>query len=104
VELASPFSTFVCKGCGCVESAIVHVDTVLVEVVVNTFGLTEEAVRQVDLRVGVTVAEGFVNAAGLLSLSARGLMGMVPDVAGVPTLLGRGKGRDEDESSKALGD
>lgn len=103
VELASPFSTLVWSRCGCVEGAMVQVDTVLVDVVVNTIGRTEEAVNPVDLRVGVTVAEGFVNAAGLLSLSTRGLMGMVPDVAGVPTLLGSGKGR-EDESSRALGD
>jgi len=86
-----------------VEGAIVHVDTVLVEVVVKTIGLTVEAVNPVDLRVGVTVAEGFVNAAGLLSLSTKGLIGIVPDVAGVPTLLGSGKGRDDD-SSRAFGD
>lgn len=85
------------------EGAIVHVDTVLVEVVVKTIGLTVEAVNPVDLRVGVTVAEGFVNAAGLLSLSTKGLIGIVPDVAGVPTLLGSGKGRDDD-SSRAFGD
>jgi hypothetical protein len=78
----------------------VQVDTVFVEVVVNTVGLTEDAVNPVDLRVGVTVAEGLVNAAGLLTSS--GLIGIVPDVAGVPTLLGNGKGFEE--SSWDLGD
>ena len=84
VELASPFSTPMC-GCERLPGAMVHVDTVLVEVVVNTLDLTEvEAVRPVDLRVGVTVAEGLVKAAGLLSLSTRGLMGLVPMVAPWP--------------------
>merc|ERR1711949_12239 len=78
VELASPFSTFF--RC-CVDGTIVDVDTVLVEVVVNTVGLVDEAVSPVDFSVGVTVAEGFVKAAGLLSLSTRGLMGTVPGVA-----------------------
>jgi hypothetical protein len=47
---------------------MVQVDTVLVDVVVKTFDLTDvEAVRPVDFSVGVTVAEGFVKAAGLLT-------------------------------------
>jgi len=76
----------------------VLVDTVLVEVVVKTVGLTEEAVSPVDLRVGVTVAEGFVKAAGLLSLSTRGLMGKVTAETEVPALLGNGRGRVEGSS------
>ena len=82
---------------------MVDVDTVLVEVVVNTVGFTEEAVKPVDFSVGVTVAEGFVKAAGLLILSTRGLMGIVTAEADVPALLGRGKGLDEG-SSAALDD
>ena len=74
------------------------VDTVLVEVVVNTVGFTEEAVSPVDLSVGVTVAEGFVKAAGLLSLSTRGLMGKVTAETEVPALLGNGRGRVEESS------
>ena len=74
------------------------VDTVLVEVVVNTVGLTEDAVRPVDLRVGVTVAEGLVKAAGLLSLSTSGLMGKVTAETEVPALLGSGRGRVEGSS------
>lgn len=70
-------------------------DTVLVEEVVNTVGLVLEAVIPVDFRVGVTVADGLVNAAGLLILSTRGLMGTVMGVAEVPALLGRGRGREE---------
>ena len=81
--------------------AIVQVDTVLVELVVNTLDLTkEEAVSPVDFRVGVTVAEGLVKAAGLLDLSTRGFMGLEPRMAGVPTpLLGKGRGRED--SSRA---
>ena len=67
----------------------------MVAAVVNTVDLAEEEVTPVDLRVGVTVAEGFVNAAGLLILSTRGLMGTVIAVAEVPALLGRGRGLDE---------
>jgi len=70
----------------------VHVDTVLVDDVVDNTGRTVEAVIPVDLRVGVTVAEGLVNAAGLPSLSTRGLMGTVAEVAAVPALLGSGRG------------
>ena len=67
--------------------AMVQVDTVLVDVVVKTFDLTDvEAVRPVDLSVGVTVAEGLVKAAGLLNLSTSGLIGFEPIVAGVPAL------------------
>ena len=95
VELASPFSTFL--NC-CVEGTIVDVDTVFVEAVVRTVDLAEEAVIPVDFKVGVTVAEGFVNAAGLLSLSTRGLMGIVTADADVPALLGRGKGLEEASS------
>lgn len=80
-----------------------EVDTVLVEVVVKTVGLTEEAVKPVDLSVGVTVAEGFVKAAGLLILSTKGLMGIVTAEADVPALLGKGKGLVEG-SSAALDD
>ena len=83
---------------------MVEVDTVLVEVVVKTVGLTEEAVKPVDLSVGVTVAEGFVKAAGLLILSTKGLMGIVTAEADVPALLGSGKGLDEGCSSAALDD
>jgi hypothetical protein len=77
---------------------MVEVDTVLVEVVVKTVGLVEEAVIPVDLRVGVTVAEGFVKAAGLLILSTKGLMGIVTADADVPALLGRGRGLEEASS------
>ena len=69
--------------------AMVHVETVFVDVVVKTFDLTDvEAVRPVDFNVGVTVAEGFVKAAGLLNLSTSGLIGFEPIVAGVPALYG----------------
>ena len=102
VELASPFSTFMCNGW--VVGAVVHVETVFVDVVVKTVDLTAGAASPVDLSVGVTVAEGLVKAAGFASLSTRGLMGIVPVVAGVPTLFGSGRGREEDESSKAFGD
>ena len=71
---------------------VVHVDTVMLEVVVKTIGLPVEAA---DLRVGVTVAQGFVYAAGILSLSTKGLIGIVPDVADVPTFFGSGNGRDD---------
>ena len=101
VELASPFSTFL--NCW-VDGTMVEVDTVLVEVVVNTVGLTEEAVKPVDFSVGVTVAEGFVKAAGLLILSTKGLMGIVTAEADVPALLGSGKSLDEGCSSAALDD
>jgi hypothetical protein len=90
VELASPFSTLL--NC-CEDGTMVAVETVLVEVVVKTVGLVEDAViLSVDFNVGVTVAEGLVNAAGLLSLSTRGLMGTVIGVAEVPALLGKGRG------------
>ena len=83
--------------------AMVQVDTVLVDVVVKTFDLTDvEAVRPVDFNVGVTVAEGFVKAAGLLNLSTSGLIGFEPIVAGVPALYGSGSGLDD--SSRVLGD
>ena len=83
--------------------AIVQVDTVFVEVVVKTFDLTDvDAVKPVDLSVGVTVAEGLVKAAGLLSLSTSGLIGLEPMVAGVPALYGSGRGLDD--SSSVLGD
>ena len=78
---------------------MVDVDTVLVEVVVNTVGLAEDAVKPVDFRVGVTVAEGFVKAAGLLILSTKGLMGIVTADADVPPLLGRGRGLEEGSSA-----
>ena len=74
---------------------MVEVETVLVAAVVNTVDLAEEEVTPVDFKVGVTVAEGFVNAAGLLSLSTRGLMGTVFIIADSPALLGRGRGLDE---------
>ena len=93
VELASPFSTFL--NC-CEDGTMVAVETVLVADVVNTVGLVEEAViLSVDFRVGVTVAEGLVNAAGLLNLSTKGLMGTVIGVADVPALLGKGSGLEE---------
>ena len=79
------------------------VDTVLVEVVVNTVGFTEDAVSPVDFSVGVTVAEGLVKAAGLLSLSTSGLMGKVTAETEVPALLGNGRGR-VDGSSGTLED
>lgn len=100
VELASPFITFLYCGIGMVAGAMVHVDTVLIDVVVNTIGLTVVAA---DLRVGVTVAQGFVNAAGILSLSTKGLIGIVPDDADVPTFFGSGFGRD-DVPSRIFGD
>jgi len=74
------------------------VDTVLVEAVVKTVDLAEEAVIPVDFSVGVTVAEGLVNAAGLLNLSTRGLMGIVTADADVPARLGRGRGLEEASS------
>ena len=61
-------------------------ETVLVDDVVDNNGLTVDAVNPVDLRVGVTVAEGFVKAAGLPSLSTNGLIGTVARVAAVPAL------------------
>lgn len=80
-----------------------QVDTVLVEVVVNTLDRTDvDAVNPVDFSVGVTVAEGLVKAAGLLNLSTKGLIGLVPIVAGVPALKGSGNGRED--SSRAFGD
>jgi len=95
VELASPFSTAgrlltVEEGDGVTADVIrVHVDTVLV--VETLVGRTvAAAVLPVDLRVGITVAEGLVKAAGLPSLSTKGLMGTVAVVAGVPALLGSG--------------
>ena len=100
VELASPFSTP--ARAEWVEATMVHVDTVLVEVVVKTVGLAEEAISPVDFKVGVTVAEGLVKAAGLLNLSTSGLMGFGTDVAGVPALLGSGSGRED--SSNTFGD
>ena len=93
VELASPFSTFL--NC-CEDGTMVAVETVLVDEVVKTVGLVEEAViLSVDFNVGVTVAEGLVNAAGLLNLSTKGLMGTVIGVADVPALLGKGSGLEE---------
>lgn len=68
------------------------------EAVVKTVDLAEEAVIPVDFSVGVTVAEGFVNAAGLLNLSTRGLMGIVTADADVPARLGRGRGLEEASS------
>lgn len=50
-------------------------------------------VKAVDFSVGVTVADGFVNAAVLPSLSTKGLMGTVADVAAAPALSGKGNGR-----------
>lgn len=97
VELASPFSTALTWFWA--EGTMVLVDTVLVEVVVNTVGLAEEAVRPVDFSVGVTVAEGLVKAAGLLSLSTSGLMGKVTAETDVPALLGSGRGRVEGSSA-----
>ncbi len=73
-------------------------DTVLVEAVVKTVDLAEEAVIPVDFSVGVTVAEGLVNAAGLLILSTRGLIGIVTADADVPTRLGSGRGLEETSS------
>ena len=55
VELASPFSTLLYCGIGMVAGAMVYVDTVLIDVVVNTIGLTVET-ETADLKVGVTVA------------------------------------------------
>ena len=78
---------------------MVEVDTVLVAEVVNTVGFVTEEVTPVDFNVGVTVADGFVKAAGLLSLSTRGLMGTVIGVADVPALLGKGSGLDEASSA-----
>ena len=75
----------------------------MVEVVVNTVGFTEDAVSPVDFSVGVTVAEGLVKAAGLLSLSTSGLMGKVTAETEVPALLGNGRGR-VDGSSGTLED
>lgn len=95
VELASPFSTqgiITCVGV-LAEGAMVHVEIVLVEPTVERVDRAVEAVMPVDLRVGVTVADGFVNAAGLPSLSTRGLMGTVAEVAAVPALFGSGSGR-----------
>ncbi len=96
VELASPFSTAgrlltVEEGEGVTAEVIrVHVDTVLV--VETLVGRTvAAAVLPVDFRVGITVAEGLVKAAGLPSLSTKGLMGTVAVVAGVPALLGSGR-------------
>jgi hypothetical protein len=71
---------------------MVQVETVLVEAVVDKLGRAVEVVVPVDLSVGVTVAEGFVKAAGLPSLSTKGLIGTVAEVAAVPALLGRGRG------------
>ena len=95
VELASPFST-AGRLLTEVEDGVtadvmtVHVDTVLV---VDTLtGRTVAAtVLPVDFSVGVTVAEGWVKAVGLPSLSTSGVMGTVADVAGVPALLGSGR-------------
>jgi hypothetical protein len=95
VELASPFSTdgiTMCEG-GLADETMVQVETVFVEAVVDKLGRAVDVVVPVDFRVGVTVAEGLVKAAGLPSLSTRGLMGTVADVAAVPALLGRGSGR-----------
>ena len=97
VELASPFSTaagtLICaRGCWLVDGTTVHVETVFVEGRVDdTDGLTD--VVPVDFNVGVTVADGFVNAADLLSLSTRGLIGTVALTAAAPALCGSGSGR-----------
>jgi len=96
VELASPFSTAgrlltVEDGDGVTADVIiVQVDTVLV---VDTLAgrTVAAAVLPVDFKVGITVADGLVKAAGLPSLSTKGLMGTVAVVAGVPALLGRGR-------------
>ena len=95
VELASPFSTagmIMCEG-GLAEETMVQVETVLVEAVVDKLGRAVDVVVPVDFKVGVTVADGLVKAAGLPSLSTRGLIGTVQEVAAVPALLGRGRGR-----------
>jgi hypothetical protein len=92
VELASPFST---AGGRQVTAAAVLTEQVDMVLVVETLAggrtVVATAVLPVDLRVGVTVAEGLVKAVGLLSLSTSGLMGTVAEVAGVPTLLGSGR-------------
>ena len=68
-----------------VDGTTVQVETVLVEGSVDdTEDLTE--VTPVDLRVGVTVADGLVNAADFESLSTKGLMGTVAEVAAAPAL------------------
>jgi hypothetical protein len=76
-----------------VDGAVVHVDTVLVDAEQAKVGQGDDTVTPVDLIVGVTVADGLVKAAGLLSLSTSGLIGMVPGVAEVPAFDGNGRGR-----------
>jgi len=80
---------------GLADDTIVQVDTVLVvAVVASVLGRTVvDAVKPVDLSVGVTVADGLVKAAGFPSLSISGLIGTVAEVAAVPALFGRGSGR-----------
>lgn len=97
VELGSTFSidgviVERVKGTGVVDGAVVHVDTVLVEAWLIV-GHGEETVTPVDLIVGVTVADGLVKAGGLLDLSTKGFIGIVPGAAEVPALDGRGSGR-----------
>ena len=72
---------------------MVDVEMVFVDPTVDSVGRAVEAVMPVDFRVGVTVAEGLVKAAGFPSLSTSGLMGTVAEMAAVPALLGSGNGR-----------
>lgn len=95
MELGSTFSIDdeIVSATGVVDGAVVHVDTVFVEDEHPTTGQGDDTVTPVDLIVGVTVADGLVKAAGLLNLSTKGFIGMVPGVAEVPALEGRGRGR-----------
>lgn len=95
MELGSTFSIEdeIVSATGVVDGAVVQVDTVFVEEEQPTMGHGDDTVTPVDLIVGVTVADGLVKAAGLLSLSTKGLIGMVPGVADVPALEGSGRGR-----------
>lgn len=99
VELASPFSTAggrlltaVLEDGVTADVMTVHVETVLVVETLAGRTVAATVLLPVDFRVGVTVADGLVNAVGLPSLSTRGLIGMVAQVAGVPALLGNGRG------------
>ena len=69
-----------------------------IEIDLTTDDSSPKIINEADLRVGVTVAEGFVKAAGLLILSTKGLMGIVTADADVPALLGRGRGLEEASS------
>jgi len=72
-----------------VEGTTVQVGTVFVDDTEDDL----DDVKAVDFSVGVTVADGFVNAAVLPSLSTKGLMGTVADVAAAPAFCGNGSGR-----------